>query len=136
MRRPSSEVFIGRVVVAEDTRPVGGYIALSGSELARCRMQDAVAAAAAAPPDSRSSVVARLRRGRELFVEVQPDVLYLSRMGVLPQARRRGYGAAIVPEYLRRGLRSGFRRFAPDVWWANDAAIRLYRSVGFRAERR
>jgi hypothetical protein len=70
MRRPSSEVFIGRAVVVEETHPVGGFIALPGADLARCRMQDALAATAAAPPERRSSLVRRLRLGGALFMEV------------------------------------------------------------------
>jgi ribosomal protein S18 acetylase RimI-like enzyme len=134
MRRPSSEVFMGRVVVVEDRQPVGGFIAIPGGELARCRMQDALAAAAAAP-EQRSLVARKLRLGRGLFAEVHADELYLSRMGVVAQARRRGYGKAIVREYLRNGALRGFRRFTLDVCSGNLAAIELYRSFGFRAER-
>lgn len=133
IRRPSSEVFIGRVVVVADTTPVGGFIAIPGGELARCRMQDALAAAAAAP-GQRSVLVRKLRVGRTLFPEVAADEFYLSRMGVVTQARRRGYGRAIVREYLRDGRRRGFGRFTLDVWSGNLAAIELYRSFGFRAE--
>jgi ribosomal protein S18 acetylase RimI-like enzyme len=135
MRRPSSEVFIGRAVVVDEARPVGGFIALTGAELARCRMQDAVAAAAA-PPEGHASLVARLSVGRKLFGDVLPDHFYLSRMGVLPHARRCGYGRAIVHEYLRQGMGRGFGRFALDVSSGNDAAIQLYRSVGFVLEQR
>jgi ribosomal protein S18 acetylase RimI-like enzyme len=134
MRRPSSEVFIGRAVVVDEDGPVGGFIALPGAELAYCRMQDAVAAAAAAPPQRRSALVARLRLGHELFGSVRPDDFYLSRMGVLPRARRRGYGKALVNEYLRQGIRRGFGRFAVDVSSGNDGAIDLYRSAGFTPE--
>ena len=88
------------------------------------------------PPERRSSVIARLRLGRELFSEVLPDDFHLSRMGVLAHARRRGYGKAIVREYLRHGIHRGFGRFTLDVSAGNDAAIGLYRSVGFVPDRR
>jgi ribosomal protein S18 acetylase RimI-like enzyme len=136
MRRPSSEVFIRRAVVVDEARPVGGFIALTGAELARCRMQDAVAAAAAAPPERRTSLVARLRLGSGLFGDVPPDDFYLSRMGVLPHARRYGYGTAMVHEYLRQGMQRGLGRFTLDVSSGNEAAIQLYRSIGFAAEHR
>jgi ribosomal protein S18 acetylase RimI-like enzyme len=136
MRRPSSEVFIGRAVVVDEARPVGGLIALTGAELARCRMQDAVAAAAAAAPEGRASLVARLSVGRKLFGDVLLDDFYLSRMGVLPHARRCGYGKAMVREYLRQGMERGLGRFVLDVSSGNDAAIQLYRSVGFLLEQR
>jgi ribosomal protein S18 acetylase RimI-like enzyme len=135
MRRPSSEAFIGRAFAVDEDRPVGGFIALPGAELAYCRMQDALAAAAAVPPERRSALIGRLRLGHELFGDVRPDDFYLSRMGVLHHARRRGYGKALVSEYLRQGIRRGFRRFTLDVSSGNDAAIDLYRSAGFAPER-
>jgi ribosomal protein S18 acetylase RimI-like enzyme len=135
MARPSSEVFIGRAIVVEEGCPVGGFIALIGAELARCRIEDAVAAVAAAPHERRASLVARLRLGRGLFGDVLPDDFYLSRMGVLPHARGRGYGKALVREYLRQGMERRCGRFALDVSSRNHAAIELYRSVGFVPQR-
>jgi ribosomal protein S18 acetylase RimI-like enzyme len=137
MRHPASEVFIGRVVVlVDDARQVGGFIAVSGAELAVCRTHDALAAVAASGPEDRSSLLARMRLGSALFPAAAADELYLSRIGVYPEARGRGYGRAIVYEHLRRGIRDGFRRFSLDVCSDNLFAIELYRSVGFRPERR
>jgi ribosomal protein S18 acetylase RimI-like enzyme len=133
MHRPSSEVSIERVVLLEDTRPVGGFVALSATALARCRRADALAAALAAPPDQRSLLIQRFGVGRALFPEVHPDALYLSRMGVLPAARGQGRGRAIVRHFLELGMRQGLRRFALDVWSGNVGALELYRSFGFRA---
>jgi hypothetical protein len=76
MRRPSSEVFIRRAVLAVDeTQPVGGFIALRGAELARCRMQDTLAALATTAPERRSSLVFRLGLGRRLLPQVSADDL-------------------------------------------------------------
>jgi ribosomal protein S18 acetylase RimI-like enzyme len=137
MGRPSSEVFVGRaVLLLEESRPVGGFIALNATELALCRRHDAVAALASTPPDARSSLLSRLHLGRELLPDPPSDALYLSRIGVLPHVRRRGYGRAILREHLRRGVGKGFCRFSIDVWSANTAAIALYTSAGFRLERR
>jgi ribosomal protein S18 acetylase RimI-like enzyme len=134
MRRPSSELFVGRVVLGEEMHPVGGFIALPGAELGPCRLQDALAAAAATPPELRPALALRLRQGRALFPEVTGDDFHLSRMGVLPEARRRGYGRAIVREFVQNGTRRGVRRFTLDVSADNAAAIELYRSAGFRKE--
>jgi ribosomal protein S18 acetylase RimI-like enzyme len=137
MGRPSSEVFVGRaVLLLEESRPVGGFIALGGTELAGCRRHDAVATLASMPSDARAALLSRLRVGRELLPEPAADTLYLSRMGVLPHVRRRGYGKAILLEHLERGKRQGFTRFSLDVWSANTPAIALYTSAGFRLERR
>jgi ribosomal protein S18 acetylase RimI-like enzyme len=134
MHRASSEVSIERVVLLEDTRrPVGGFLALSATALARCRRADALAAALAASPDQRSLLIQRFRVGRALFPEVPSDALYLSRMGVLPAARGQGRGRAIVRHFLELGMRQGFRRFMLDVWSGDVIALELYRSFGFRA---
>jgi ribosomal protein S18 acetylase RimI-like enzyme len=132
--RPSSELYIGRVVLVEDAQPVGGFIALPGAELAQCRREDALAVVAATASERRRALALRLKQGRALFPEVKVDDLYLSRMGVLAEARGRGYGRATVQEFLRQGRQRGFRRFTLDVWAGNAAAVRLYRSVGFRTE--
>src|SRR3954463_1102713 len=75
MRRPSSEVFVGRAVIAEQAGMVGGFIALSGAELAHCRMQDALAATAATTPELRPSLLERLRLGHALLVGIPPEDL-------------------------------------------------------------
>jgi GNAT superfamily N-acetyltransferase len=136
MRRPSSELFVGRVVLVEEPPPAGGFIALPGAELPQCRLQDALAVAATTTSELRSALALRLRQGRALFPEVTADAFHLSRMGVLAEARRRGYGRTIVREFLETGARRGFRRFTLDVSACNAAAIELYRSAGFREESR
>lgn len=136
MQRPSSELFVGRAVLVEDAQPVGGFIAVPGAELAQCRLQDALAAAAATSPERRPALALRLRQARAQFPEVAADDFYLSRMGVLAGARRRGYGKTIIREFLENGTRRGFGRFTLDVSADNAAAIELFRSAGFREERR
>jgi ribosomal protein S18 acetylase RimI-like enzyme len=132
MRRPSSEVSIERAVLLGEEEPLGGFISIAGAELPRCRQADALAAALAVPSMQRPGVVARLGAGRQLFPLVPTDALYLSRMGVLPSARRRGRGRAIAQSYVELGRRQGFRRFMLDVWSRNFAALGLYLSLGFR----
>jgi ribosomal protein S18 acetylase RimI-like enzyme len=132
MGRPSSEVSIERAVLVGNRDSVGGFIAIPGAVLRSCRQADAVAAALAVPSVQRAVVAERLEVGRQLFPDVPPDALYLSRMGVLASARRRGHGRTIVQSYLELGRRQGFRRFMLDAWSGNVAALGLYRSSGFR----
>jgi ribosomal protein S18 acetylase RimI-like enzyme len=135
MGRPSSELFIGRAVVLVDKRDaVGGFIALPGDELPACRRQDALAAAAATSAEARASLLGRIRDAQGLFEEVSADELYLSRLGVRAHARGRGHGKRIVAEFLRQGIRQGFRRFVLDVSADNTPALELYAGVGFRSE--
>jgi ribosomal protein S18 acetylase RimI-like enzyme len=136
MRRPASEVFVGRVeLLVDDGHAVGGYISLSGTELADCRRMDAVATMQAVGPDKRGSLVARMRSARGLFATVSPQELYLSKMGVVPDHRGSGYGTAILREFLDTGAAMGFRRFRLDVWAGNRPAIHLYEAAGFQVLR-
>lgn len=109
-------------------------IALPGNELAACRRQDALAAAAATSREGRASLVRRLRDGRGLFENAWADELYLSSMGVRAHGRGRGHGKRILAELLRHGVRQGFRGFALDVSAGNTAATELCAAVGFRSE--
>jgi ribosomal protein S18 acetylase RimI-like enzyme len=136
MRRPASEVFVGRVeLLLDDGDAVGGYIALSGTELADCRRMDAVATMQAVGPDERGSLVARMRSARGLFATVSPQELYLSKMGVVRDHRGSGHGAAILRRFLDAGVAKGFRRFRLDVWAGNRPAIHLYEAAGFQVVR-
>lgn len=132
MHRRSSEVSIERAVLPGGRQPVGGFIAVSGAALQRCRRSDALAAALAVPARQRPALIWRFSVGLQLFPDVPADALYLSRIGVLPHARRQGAGKAIVQHYVELGRRDGFRRFTLDVWSGNVAARALYGSLGFR----
>jgi ribosomal protein S18 acetylase RimI-like enzyme len=136
MRRPSSEVFVGRVsLLVDDGQTVGGFIALSGSELAACRRADAVATLQTVEPEERGSVLARMHSTRGLFTIPSAEEFYLSKMGVLPDFRGAGHGATIVRQYVDVGAALGFQRFRLDVWTGNRPAVQLYKAVGFRVLR-
>jgi ribosomal protein S18 acetylase RimI-like enzyme len=136
MRRPSSEVFVGRVrLLVDDGHTVGGFVALSGSELADCRRADAVATIQAVESEERGSALARMRSARGLFTSPSANEFYLSKMGVVPDLRGAGHGATIVRQYLDVGVALGFRRFRLDVWAGNRSAVHLYETVGFRVLR-
>lgn len=132
MTRPSSEVFVGRatLLIAADL-VIGGFVALSGAELSRCRQADAMASIALAGPGGRSAVTERVRLSRELFPPVADDEFYLSKIWVSPATQHAGHGTALLRHYLDAGARRGFTRFRLDVCSDNDVAIRLYRRLGF-----
>jgi ribosomal protein S18 acetylase RimI-like enzyme len=132
MVRPSSEVFVGRAVLLTAADAVlGGLIALDGAELSRCRRDDAVAAIALAGPGERGAVAERIQVSRELFPPVPADEFYLSRIWVVPEARRAGYGTALLRHYIEAGARRGCARLRLDVWSESGTAIGLYRRFGF-----
>lgn len=131
--RSSSELSLHRVrvVVAEGDTVVGGYIALSASDLRRARAADAAALATASGGEERSALLTRLRASRGLFHAPEPGEYYLSKMAVLPDARGRGHGRAVAQAYLEAGRQLGHEAFCLDVAAANTVARDLYESLGF-----
>ncbi|MCS7173008.1 MAG: GNAT family N-acetyltransferase [Armatimonadetes bacterium] len=65
-----------------------------------------------------------------------PDTALIEAVAVLPQARRRGVGRALMHRALLEAQRVGKRRAALYVVEENLPALRLYESLGFRMERR
>ena len=132
MRRPSSEVFVGRLTVLEEgDRAIGGFIALSGADLEQCRSEDAMAAIKTAGRDGLPGLRTRLAVGKELFAPVGHDDFYLSKIGVLRGLRGRHHGTQLLERYLADGRMHGFRRFRLDVSADNEPALRFYRGFGF-----
>lgn len=132
MHRPSSEVAIGRVTVGElDDVVVGGYIAVDGAELPTCRISDAVASLSEAG-DEADALRARMEASRELSEPVSPDDFYLSKLGILPGYRGKGFGRRLLDRFIEEGSALGFHRFRLDVSAQNDRAIELYRLTGFQ----
>ncbi|MFQ5792389.1 MAG: GNAT family N-acetyltransferase [Acidobacteriota bacterium] len=136
MRRPSSEISISRVVLLFDgDRPVGGFIALGGADLALCRKADALAMLKEADSQGRSDLRLRMAGVRDLFLRVGTEEFYLSKTGVAVDLRSTGLGRRLAVEYLATGRAAGFRRFRLDVWAENRTARQLYESLGFRVVR-
>src|SRR5437764_895391 len=130
MARPSSEAFIRRATLRlVDDQVVGGLICLPGSEVASCRVADAMAAAKLA--EVRQDVATRLRAAQALFPEVEPTDFYISRMWVSPEHRGWTHGLAIVRECLEAGRRSGFHRVRADTCSTNRGAHGLVKYFGF-----
>jgi ribosomal protein S18 acetylase RimI-like enzyme len=59
--------------------------------------------------------------------------IYIHHVAVLPDARRRGIGAALVEYVERRASREGVSEIALDAWAANLDAQRFFGSRGFAA---
>ena len=134
MRRPSSEIWIGRVTLFTlEDRVIGGLIAIPGSEVKGCRTADAVAALGSCGAGGKAEIIDRIRAARGVFAPVQADAFYASKAWLIPSLRGRGYGARFMRQFLAAGESQGFRRFQLDVWAGNRSAIRLYEALGFKA---
>lgn len=133
MRRTSAEVSLSRVTLLfAGVQPVGGFLALGGAELARCRLADSAALMKEKDGKERAALLARLVAVRKLFPRVTSDEFYLSKIGVTADLRGKGLGRVLVLKYLADGHAAGFRRFRLDVSAENKPALRLYDALGFR----
>jgi ribosomal protein S18 acetylase RimI-like enzyme len=56
----------------------------------------------------------------------------IQNLGVIPEYRGRGLGHALVRQAIEGFYQAGLRRAYLEVTAENDAAVRLYRNVGFR----
>jgi ribosomal protein S18 acetylase RimI-like enzyme len=59
----------------------------------------------------------------------------IQNLGVLPSYRGRGLGGALLLEALHGFYRAGLGRATLEVTAQNDAALRLYRRLGFRCRK-
>jgi len=59
------------------------------------------------------------------------DELQVMNVATLPEARRRGYGRALLSDLIQDGQRRGAHWVTLEVRRSNEAARALYRSFGF-----
>ena len=78
-------------------------------------------------PDGYVGTVQGLRERRGLGA--------IQNLGIVPAARGRGLGTALLLQALAGFRRSGLQRGILEVTARNDAAVRLYRRLGFRCRK-
>jgi GNAT superfamily N-acetyltransferase len=126
LRQPVSELSAdASYVLLENGRCLGGFVAFAGSALGTARRADVRAIVRGAQAVDRKALSQRLELARDMFLPVPSDCFYLSRIGVLEEARGRGLGTRLMDEYLQIGSRNGFRRFRLDISDGNAAAAAL-----------
>jgi len=133
MERPSSELYLGRGIVAMlQEEPVGVLIGMSGAELAACRMADfaVFCEEIGSGPEADQVIEQVVSVSRELFPPVQEDAFYISRVGVVSKNRGGGFGRRLVEHAIQTKRSEGFEQFRLDVSVDNSAAIRVYESLG------
>ena len=130
-----------QMVASREPEPGGSPVtALSHADAAA--MLDLVAATEPGPFGKRTALLGRyvgIRRGDRLVAMAGerlrvPGHVELSAICVHPEARGKGYGAALTRELMRHAFAQGERPFLhvrPD----NAAAVALYRGLGFETRR-
>jgi ribosomal protein S18 acetylase RimI-like enzyme len=135
--RGSSEVSVRRVsLLYFRDRIAGGFIAMGGNDLKRCRKADTIALMRGFDPEERSMLTRRMSAASNLFKSAADDEYYLSKMGLTREFRGQGLGRRLVEEYIGEGKSRGFRRFRLDVYADNTAAVGLYENYGFTVDGR
>lgn len=119
------------VCMTDGHRILGGFVALTGLELQRCRRADFLALLNYARRNHCDELLERIRQANQIFSNVLGDEYYLSRIGVQACTRGKGLGKQLMKAYMDRGIASGFRRFRLDVARENVQAIQLYQASGF-----
>lgn len=133
----SSELALRRVTLLRTrTAVVGGFVAVPGAELARCRRVDPLLISRALRSQGVRLPAERLTEAHGLLAPVSDEELYLSKLGIASAFRGRGLGRVALERFLADGREAGFGRFRLDVSEDNVAAVRLYESAGFEVVER
>jgi ribosomal protein S18 acetylase RimI-like enzyme len=129
---PDSEMSLCRAwLLVEADGVIGGYLGLGGSELSAYRKADMFRMLRLFPKEDGRALRARLVSSQNLFSQVPADCFYLSRIGILPEARGRGYGDALLAHFCDTGRARGFAGFRLDVSCDATPATKLYARHGF-----
>lgn len=133
LERPSSELSFNRInALILNNGIAGGFIALSGRELLLSRKKDLMHMLLKTKVENRGAIREKIVNAEGLFENISESDYYLSRIGVLPEFRKRGYGQILFNAYLETGKTQGYNRFVLDVFAGNQNAINLYSKHGFK----
>jgi predicted GNAT family N-acyltransferase len=132
VHRSSSEIYVARcTLLSIESECVGGYLALSGAELAKCRRADGLALLMKTRPEERRHIEQRLENARDLFPSPGDNEYYLSKIWVAPSHRGRGYSKPLMEAWLEQGRQAGFNHYRLDVSADRVHARRVYEQLGF-----
>ena len=132
MAKDRSEISLTRAAgLYEGDAVVGGYIALTGADLAGAARADTLALLAVVPRARRAGVLARAAALSELRSPVDPDQWFLTKLGVLEAHRGQGHGGAAVEHFLAAGRALGLTRFRLDAWEPDAHVVAMYERAGF-----
>jgi ribosomal protein S18 acetylase RimI-like enzyme len=127
----SSEYFLGRarVLVDDAGKPIGGYIAMSGFEVIRCRRSDMIALSRLLPIEALRRFIVETKT---LFAPIGKDAFYLSKIGLQPDFVGRGFGRILLSDWIAQASHVNCDFLQLDVPAENLRAIALYEASGFR----
>jgi GNAT superfamily N-acetyltransferase len=128
-----SELWIGHVTAAlDDERSIGGFLALPGRELAHRRSAYLADLIRSTPRAQRAELGRRLALGKDLYLPVDPDHRFLSKIGLLPPYRGRGLGAMLLDAFISESWEAGYTDIRLDANGTDPKLLRFYTSHGFQ----
>jgi ribosomal protein S18 acetylase RimI-like enzyme len=136
IRNPQSEIFIARIhALFVDGQIAGGFIALNGENLLKCRKADMKYIVTKTNLEQRKKMMLRLSLSEGLFPTVSKDEYYLSKIGINPSFKGKGYGSVLMDKYLEQGVKRGLNKYRLDVFAKNQIAIKCYEKHGFKIDK-
>ena len=135
MKNPQSEIFIVRIhALFVDDQIAGGFIALDGENLFKCRKADTKYLITKSNLEQRKKIILRLSLSEGLFPTVSKDEYYLSKIGINASFKGKGYGSLLMDKYLEQGVKNGLNKYRLDVFAENQIAIECYEKYGFKID--
>jgi GNAT superfamily N-acetyltransferase len=126
-----SELWAGLVTALWDgDTVVGGYVAVDGAELARRRRADTMQLVKWTAVAERPELRRRLEASQDVYLPVDPEHRFLSKIGVRPAWRGRGLGGELIDAFVLESFERGFECVRLDVL-RGSLAHGLYERRGF-----
>jgi ribosomal protein S18 acetylase RimI-like enzyme len=131
-RSRRSSFSYAQATVAEDSaRVVGVIVFVTGRQWRRRRASTGLAMLASANLRSAWRLVYRGSREARLVPSVPADALYVVSVAVAPEGRGKGTGTRLLEHVIAEARASGSPAVFLDVRADNEAAVELYRRLGF-----
>jgi ribosomal protein S18 acetylase RimI-like enzyme len=133
LRRKDSEfsAFNARLPMVHQS-PVGILIALPGRAIPARRRADLLTLIKDTTPEGRPALKQHLENISSLTAPVEPAQYYVRTLTIDRQHRGRGIGKELLQQARVDAVSAGCNQLRLDVETTNDAAMKLYESVGFR----
>ena len=110
----------------------GLTLELTGRDLAALQKSDLLFLLRLMNGADRDALTRKADLVRRMTPPVAQDEYYLRSISVVEAFRGQGLGAALLENFISKGLSRGFSRFRLDVRSDNLPALNLYRKFGFR----
>ncbi len=110
---------------------IGMIAALTGTDLTNLRLRTAMIMSKNDLFAKASPVRHRTQLANKVMMRTEANDYYVSRLAILPTARKQGLGQGLLEQTIQDGKKLGCKRLVLEVNPDHQAAVRLYRNLGF-----